>query len=171
MAAYAKEPKSVLANLRESRHFLVDMADHENATDPYTFLRYLGGFLAAFRTVAFRLYGVTENNLGPAARQKLYGEFRNHPIIGFLLERANVELHEDGAVVYRSFRVRVANPHRNEILSSNEWCDKGLILRHVGGWQFKESAMPIIPLCHDGIEAMEGFVREILNCIAVGGAA
>src|SRR6267378_908698 len=100
MTARAKNPERVLDKVRECRFFLVQMADYEELLDSEKFLFCLSAFMSAFR-----LYGVTENRLGEAAKHRLKHQLHGHSEINFLILRTNVELHEDGAVVFQRFTV------------------------------------------------------------------
>jgi len=54
-------PERVFDKVRECRFFLARMADYESAEDIENFLFCLSAFLSAFRSIAYKLYGVTEN--------------------------------------------------------------------------------------------------------------
>lgn len=174
MVAGAKNPDRVLDKAREARFFLVQMADYEQALDTEKFLYCLSAFMSAFRTVAFRLYGVTENLKGTGAKQTLKDQLHGHPEIKFLIERTNVELHEDGAVVFQRYTMQVSDPEpvrwrRDTSRDSNRFRSRfgsryseAVIVRQAAGWQFAGSSKNLIELCHDGIEAMEGFITQVL---------
>lgn len=71
MGEKAKNPDRVFEKARESRFFLERMAEYEKALDIEKFLYYLSAFLSAFRTTAYRLYGVTEDRSGKPASGSL----------------------------------------------------------------------------------------------------
>jgi len=60
----AKNPDRIVEKIYECRYFLALMADYEEKLDAEKLLYCLSAFLSAFRTSAFRLYGVTEHKLG-----------------------------------------------------------------------------------------------------------
>lgn len=174
MVARAKNPDRVLDKVREARFFLVQMAGYEQALDTEKFLYCLSAFMSAFRTIAFRLYGVTENIRGAGAKRILKDQLYGHWEIKFLLERTNVELHEDGVVVFQRYTAQVSSPEPSRWtwgarLDVNRFrshfgsrYSEAVIVRRAAGWQFAGSSKNLIELCHDGVEAMEGFIRQVL---------
>lgn len=174
MVARAKNPDRVLDKVREARFFLVQMASYEQALDTEKFLYCLSAFMSAFRTIAFRLYGVTENLKGPGAKRTLKCQLHGHAEIKFLIERTNVELHEDGVVVFQRYTTQVSSPepsrwrrgspHDGNRFRSNfgSRYSEAVIVRQAAGWQFAGSSQNLIELCHDGIEAMERIIRGVL---------
>ena len=105
----ASIPERVYDQVRECRFFLARMADYESARDTESFLFCLSAFLSAFRSITFRLYGVTEKQRGKAAKVMLWKKLRAHPQIGFLVARSNVEIHEDGVKVWQRYTVSVGD--------------------------------------------------------------
>src|SRR5438046_6943540 len=83
---------SVFDKVRECRFFLARMADYESAEDIENFLFCLSAFLSAFRSIAYKLYGVTEKQRGKTAKITLKKELHTHPQVGFLIGRSNVEV-------------------------------------------------------------------------------
>lgn len=172
MTASAKNPERVLDKVRECHFFLVQMAGYEGAADTEKFLYCLSAFMSAFRTIANRLYGVAENKLGIAVKHALKERLHDHPEIRFLIERTNVELHEDGVVVFQRFSVHpMDNPSRwmrdrfaARYVSRWGWREgRGMVISKQEGWRFAENPKNLIELCHDGLEAIETFIREILT--------
>ena len=117
MVARAKNPDRVLDKVREARFFLVQMASYEQALDTEKFLYCLNAFISAFRTIAFRLYGVTENLSGPGGKRTLKCQLHGHAEIKFPVERTNVELHEDGVVVFQRYTTQVSSPEPSRFRS------------------------------------------------------
>jgi len=169
----AKNPESVFDKARECRYFLVRMAEHELAGKTENFLFCLSAFLSSFRSVAFRLYGVTETQRGPAAKSALRSQLHTHPQIGFLIRKSNVEIHEDGATVRQRYTVTVGDSistkwparwtHQTERWPSrlgsryNETAQTHVV--HTG-WQFEGNQENLIALCHDALNEMESVIRQ-----------
>ncbi len=174
MTARAKNPERVLDKVHECRFFLVQMADHEELLDTEKFLFCLSAFMSAFRTIAFRLYGVTENRLGEASKHRLKDRLHSHSEVNFLIMRTNVELHEDGAVVFQRYTVHASDSvpmvadrfGRDADRFASRFGSRygqGVVIRRAAGWQFAENSKNLIELCHDALEAMEGFIRQVLT--------
>jgi hypothetical protein len=172
--ASARNPERVQDKVREAHFFLVEMANYERAFDTEKFLYCLSAFMSAFRTIAFRLYGVTENLNGSLAKNALRTQLHGHSDIRFLIERTNVELHEDGVVVFQRYHASVAPPEttrwgRDWGRRDERFCSRlgsryseAVVVRQPAGWQFAGSSKNLIELCHDGLEAMEGFIGQVL---------
>lgn len=179
MAARAKNPERVLDKARECRFFLTQMAEYEKAKDTEKFLYCLSAFMSAFRTIAFRLYGVAENRHGIPAKHALKSQLHSNQEIAFLLERTNVELHEDGVVVFQRFTVRAADPSpatrerfAGRFVSRWGWREgQGAVISRLDGWQFAENPKNLVELCHDALEAMEMFIRQVLTAEPSGAQA
>ena len=173
--AGARNPQRVQDKVREARFFLVEMATYERAFDTEKFLYCLSAFMSAFRTIAFRLYGVTENVKGVTAKNALRSQLHGHTHIKFLIERTNVELHEDGVVVFQRYYTAVSSSEtlpwgtnlrrRDERFRSRfgSRYSEAVVVRQPAGWQFAGSSKNLIELCHDALEAMEGFIRQVLG--------
>jgi hypothetical protein len=174
MTANAKNPDRVFDKARECRFFLVQMAEYEKVLDIEKFLYCLSAFLSAFRTTAYRLYGVTENRKGKSASHALQNQLHTHTEIGFLIQRSNVEVHEDGVLVHQRFTVHVTAsiPDRwksNWAPDTDRWPNRftsrfGDVvgIRRALGWQFAGNPKNLIELCHDALNAMEEYARQAL---------
>jgi hypothetical protein len=173
--ANARNPQSVSDKARECRFFLLQMAEYEKQLDTDKFLFCLSAFLSAFRTAAYRLYGVAKTKSGKEASHALQDQLHRHSEIGFLLESANVEVHEDGVVVYHRFRIQ-ASATTPDRWNAPRWAPKpskwqsrftprynkvaGVQL--VEGWQFAGNSKNISELCHDALMALEEIFRRTL---------
>jgi hypothetical protein len=173
MRENAKSPDRVFDKARECRFFLVQMAEYERALDIEKFLYCLSGFLSAFRTITYRLYGVTENRKGKPASRALQNELHSHPEIGFLIQRSNVEVHSDGIVVHQKFTVHVSASIPDRWKSSwapdtDRWPDRfapsndSVEIRRAIGWQFVGNPKNLIELCFDALNAMEEYARQAM---------
>jgi hypothetical protein len=171
MTPRATNPERVLDKVRESRFFLVQMDNHEKALDTEKFLYCLSAFLSAFRTITFRLYGVTEHKHSKEKARLLLSQLKNHPEIGFLMSRRDVEVHEDGAVVFQRFTVHAADPVPQVM---DKYADRfasrfgsryaqGVVIRRAAGWQFAGNPKNLIELGHDALDAIEVFIRQVLT--------
>jgi hypothetical protein len=171
MTASAKTPERMWDKLGECRFFLKKMTESEHAKETQDFLYYLSAFMAAFRTVAYRLYGVTENRSGISAKLALRDKLHGHPEINFLLASTNVELHEDGVMVFPRFTVRSAGPgteaadrFASRFLSRYGWRQgHGVVIEQTGGWQFDGNPKNIHDLCEEALEAIKVFLRQALE--------
>jgi hypothetical protein len=170
----AKNPDRVVDKIYECRFFLAQMADYEGKLDNEKFLFCLSAFMSAFRTAANRLYGVTEHKFGKVASRALRSQLHRHPEIGFLIGRTNVEVHADGAVVYQRYSVEVPDPARSRweprsVRNTDRWRSfsksrfgEPVVIRRAAGWRFAENSKNLIELCHDGLQAMQGFIVPVL---------
>ena len=168
----ASNSAGVRQKQRESRYFLAQMREHENAPDQETFLFTTSAFMSAFRTVANRLCGVRKTTSGTAAGRALMSKLRQEPQVGFLIDRTNLELHGDGAVVLRRYVVERIPGHgrrgrplsRFEPRESRRWPDvHGVVVRRADGWQFIENPKNLIVFCTEALGTMDTVVDEILN--------
>ena len=166
----AKKPEGVHEKVRESRFFLEQVAEYELAQDTQKFLFCLSAFLNAFRTITFRLYGVTEHKHDKATAQQVLRQLNDHPEIGFLIRQRDVEVHEDGALVYERFTLCHADPvpqftdkYTNRFASRfGTRTGQGVVIRHVGGWQFAGNPKNLLELGRDAINAIEVIIRQVL---------
>jgi hypothetical protein len=173
----ARSPQGVFEKLSECRHFLVQMADYESTGDVQKFLYSLSAFLSAFRSIAFRLYGVTGVQHGNAAKRSLQVQLHAHPKIGFLIDRSNVEIHEDGVKVWQRYRVsigdsmnsdwpprwgqrpdRFASPFEPRFHRSVQQP-----VTTVVDWQFDGHSSNLIELCHDALKDMDRIIRQNIS--------
>lgn len=92
-------PDRVHDKLRECRFFLCKAAKHDHAPDAEKFLYYLSAFLSAFRTAIYRL----TKTVGGPRKRVVEAELREHPIIGFVWTRADVETHEGSTRVLKRY--------------------------------------------------------------------
>jgi hypothetical protein len=147
------------------------MAEHENATDHEKFLFNVSAFMSAFRTVAYRLYGVTEKKGGKAAKEALEYRVQNCAQVDFLISRTNLEMHGDGTVVLRKYMLKKIpgqigrRPRtRFESREKSRWPNvHGVRVRQTDGWQFIENPQNLIVFCTEALAAMDTVVEEILS--------
>jgi hypothetical protein len=177
----AKNPARIVEKIYECRFFLTQMADYEEKLDCEKFLYCLSAFLSAFRTVAFRSYGVTEDKFGKSASHALQLQFRNHPEIGFLLSRTNIEVHEDGVIIHQQYTMEVVEkasprwgsrtapePTRWRSLNKSRY-GEAVVVRRATGWQFAGNRKNLIELCRDALAAMQGFVVPVVVTVQSAG--
>jgi hypothetical protein len=169
-------PEGVLEKVGEARYFLARVPDHENDSNEEDFLRSLSAFLNAFRTITFRLKGVTEHKHGKEKADLLYGQLWDHLGIGFLIRQRDVEVHQDGAVVFRRYTIHPGNlvpEFMDKYAHRDKYADQfvsrfgtrtgaGVVIRYVGGWEFKGNPKSLIELGHDALDALEVFIRQAL---------
>jgi hypothetical protein len=159
----ATNPEALAHIVRQSRYFLAQMAEQELAGDTEKFRFHLSAFLFSFRTIAFRLYGITEVRLGEEAKRKLKARLEDHPELAFLFRRRNEEVHGDGPVVWQRIALSVADSISSMINASGPEEDVvGGRTVLIDGWQFDGNSRKVIELCHDNLNVLEKFVREVL---------
>lgn len=171
MTARAKNPERVSDKVRECQFFLAQMAIYEAAPDSEKFLYCLSAFLNSFRTITFRLYGVVENKSGKSAAQNLLRQLRSHLDIGFVMSQRDIEVHEDGVLVFQRFTVHPAAPtsevkgrFASRFVSRWGWREgHGIVIRRAAGWQFERNSKNLIELCHDALEGIKAFIRQALT--------
>jgi hypothetical protein len=168
----AKTPERVYDKIKECQFFVARMADYEQSADsPEHFLYCISAFLSAFRTVAYRLYGVTKTRRGKAAQVALRHQLHAHSQIGFLLSKSNVEIHEDGVRVWQRYNVNIGESMQWRESSrwnrNNDRWSSRVEGRYpvqttvtVKDWQFEGNQSNLIILCHDALAEMENFVRQ-----------
>jgi len=152
------------------------MADHESANETENFLFCVSAFLSAFRSVAYRLYGVTETQRGKAARVALKNHLHTNQKIGFLIGKSNVEIHEDGVTVWQRYTVSVGDSiatkwpsrwsRRRERWSSrfeSRFQETVQTQVTVRDWQFEGNPSNLIMLCHDALDDMGNFIRQNIS--------
>jgi hypothetical protein len=173
----ARNPQRVLDKARECRYFLDEVAEHENAGSIDKFMYSLSAFLKSFRSIAYRLYGVTENQSSHDEMKALESQLNAHWRVGFLIDQANLEVHGDGAVIWRRFNVSVSDdiqerwPSRwsSRFRGGDRWPSR-LISRFrppvrtqaivEADWQFAGKSSSLLDLCGNGLEDIESLVRQ-----------
>jgi hypothetical protein len=177
MKAGARSPQGVFEKHSECRYFLVQMADYESAGDVQKLLYCLSAFLSAFRSIAFRLYGVTEMQHGKTAKRSLRDQLHAHPKIGFLVDRSNVEIHEDGVKVWQRFHVSIGDSTSTDWPSrwnqrTDRWASRFEPRFHqsvqepvttVVDWQFDGYPSNLIELCYDALNDMDSLIRQNIS--------
>ncbi|PYT45012.1 MAG: hypothetical protein DMG45_02765 [Acidobacteria bacterium] len=174
-------PERVFDKVRECRFFLARMADYESAEDIENFLFCLSAFLSAFRSIAYKLYGVTEKQRGKTAKITLKKELHTHPQVGFLIGRSNVEVHADGVKVWQRYNLSIGDSisgawtHDAELFEDqSEMCRPPRFqprfqrsaktqVATVVDWQFEGHQSNLIGLCHDALNEMENFIRQNIS--------
>jgi hypothetical protein len=167
----AKTPERVYDKIKECHFFVARMADYEQSADaPEHFLYCVSAFLSAFRTVAYRLYGVTKTQRGKAAQVALRDHLHAHSQIGFLLSKSNVEIHEDGVRVWQRYKLNIGdsmqwrgssrwNRNNDRWSSQVEGRYPVQTIVTVKDWQFEGNQSNLIILCCDALAGMENFVQ------------
>jgi hypothetical protein len=172
MKEFARTPECVFDKVRECRYYLVQIAEFERVLDTEKFLFSLSAFLSAFRTTAYRLYGVVEFRKGKCAKQSVKGRLHSTPSIEFLLSRGITETHGDGAVVFQRYVVSAANSSGQRPASrwerggdrwrsrfESRWPMPNVKVSQVD-WQFQGSSENLVALCHDALTELESIVRD-----------
>jgi hypothetical protein len=175
MKEFARTPERVFDKVRECRYYLVQIAEFERVLDTEKFLFSLSAFLSAFRTTAYRLYGVVEFRDGKSAKQNLKARLHSTPSIEFLLSKGITETHGDGAVVFHRYTVSTAASPGYRPASRWERCEDRWRSRFESrwpmpnvkvspvDWQFQGSSENLVALCHDALTELESIARVSLG--------
>ena len=173
----ATEPGRVIEKVQECRHRLAEMAEYERAMDQVKFLYALSGYLYAFRTAAYRLFGVVRSTKGPQAGRELRDKMLAHPDIRFLKDMSDLETHGNGAAVWQRYTVNIGTLPGSRWMPRNDRWNYRLGSRFESrfeyppvtttstqavDWQFANRSENLIVLCHDAVLVMEDFIRQSL---------
>jgi len=179
----ATNPQRILDKARECRYFLNEMSEHEKAGDTDKFMFSLSAFLKSFRSIAYRLYGVTENQSDRDQMKALEKRLNDHPHIGFLIDRANLEVHGDGAVIWKRFNISVSDDMqqkwpprlRSRFGDATRWMPRfrsrfepaTVRTQTVAGsdWQFAGNAEGLLELCRNGLDEIEELVKKDISFV------
>src|SRR5258706_3546680 len=171
----ATDPKRVWDKFRDCEHILGEMRVHEEARDTDKLMRSLSAFLSEFRTTTNRLIGVVKNQLGTEASDKLWAQIKAHSEISFLIDRANEEIHGNGALVWPRFRIDGPLPMRERWpsnLSVARWRTERLtpkwptaprVIKKVNDWRFQQRPENIVALCGYALLELENLIRQALG--------
>ena len=173
----ATNARSVYSKLEESRFFLNQMMERANADPPNEFLYCVSGFLQAFRSAVCKLYGYAEMRRDKPATKMLKQQLENHPQIKFFRDLRNMEVHGDGATLFRRYNLHIADSmHR---WGSQRWEKRGdrwttVLTDHypvpsavvVEDWHFEGNSTNLIVLCHDALNELENIVRQNIQLTA-----
>jgi hypothetical protein len=119
--------------------------------------------------------GVVKNQHGKMAGDKLRNQLKSHSKIGFLIDRANEEIHGNGALVWPRFRIDVPLPLRERWPSNlsvarwrtNRWPAKWQkaprVVREVNDWRFQPRPENIVALCGYALLEMDNLIRQVLR--------
>ncbi len=164
----ANDPKQVVYKLNECRYFLDQMGTHDKAGETEKFKYALTAFLQSFRSIGYRLCGVTKNNA-------LLSQLKAHPTIAFLYDKANLEVHGDGPTIWKRFNIQIADnmrehwPTRWRPRFVDRWMaryqsrfNSTLQTQAVMGtdWQFSDHSSNLLTLCRNGFVEMESAVKQ-----------
>ncbi len=95
----ASSPQRVFDKVQECRRALAKMEQIDRAGSEEEFLDALGHFLESFRSICQRFYGVVKKQSGRPLMKALEAQLNAHPRIGFIIDRAILETHGDGATI------------------------------------------------------------------------
>jgi hypothetical protein len=170
----ATDPKRVWDKFRDCQQILCEMRGHEEAKDTDKLMRSLSAFLSEFRTTTNRLIGVVKNQHGEMAGTKLWKQIKTHSEIRFLIDRANEEIHGDGALVWPRFRIDVPLPMRERWPSklsvarwrterwTPKWPTAPRVVKEVNDWRFQQRPENIVALCGHALLELENLIRQAL---------
>lgn len=181
----ASDPQRVLDKLQECRRALARMEQIDRTGSDQEFLDCLGHFLESFRTVSQRFYGVVKKQSGWARMKALEAELNSHPRIGFIIDRAILETHGDGATIWRRFNVSVFDcmqerwPARwsgRRGRGAERWPSRFGSRFHPTAqttvltgrdWQFAERlSTSLLELCRSGLDDLENIIKQNLSVSA-----
>jgi hypothetical protein len=177
----ATNPQRIFDEAKECRYFLNRMTDHEKARTTDEFMFCLGAFLKSFRSIAYRLYGVVEIQRGYGQMKALENQLKTHPRIGVLIDRANLEVHGDGAVIWKRYNVSISDDmqqkHQPRLRSrfgdplrwmprlQSRFQPATVRMQTVVAtdWQFAGNPTSLIELCRNGLDEIEMFVNQSIS--------
>jgi hypothetical protein len=175
----ATNPQRVLDKLVECRKRWEEMAQLERCGHTEQFLHSLSAFLESFRTIANRLYGVVESQSGRSAMKALESQLNRHPQIGFLIDRAILEAHGNGAVIWKRYNISVSETMqkypsrlRSRFGDATRWVrfrsrfEPAVVQTQavVGAdWQFAGNSANLLELCRIGLDEIEELVKKSIS--------
>lgn len=172
--AGATEPVRIDEKAAEARFFIERMKESQQAHNGTVFGYYLSAFLNAFRSTAYRLYGVTRTRNGEAAKTALKKQLHTNPQIGLLLSKSNVEIHENGVVIWQNNKIMVVpkieerwpSRFKDRFHEPERWqarwqsLETKLVFR---GWQFVGEPPNLVELCRGGLQELEKYAQRYTN--------
>jgi hypothetical protein len=129
----------------------------------------LSAFLASFRTSADRLTGAALATKGVSVSAQL-----KSPNIVLLRNRANCELHGDGALVWPRYKVNLSSSpggrfYRDRSRWASRWQSRWRprSLDHIEtqllGWQFDGNTRDLVELCEESLCELETIARSVFQ--------
>ncbi|HKV24659.1 MAG TPA: hypothetical protein VJN93_08725 [Candidatus Acidoferrum sp.] len=175
----ATNPQRVLDKVRECRYFLAEMSAHESAEETDRFWFSLSAFLKSFRSIAYRMYGVTETQTDRDQMKALERQLNAHPRIGFLIDSANLEVHGDGAVIWKRYNISIPESmqkHRPRLSprfgDATRWKRLASPFEPVAvqtqmvvgtDWQFAGNSASLLELCHIALDEIKDLVIKSIS--------
>ena len=175
----ATNPQRVFDKLVECRKRWEEMAHLERSGQTEQFLHSLSAFLESLRTIANRLFGVVESQSGYPKMKALEAQLNSHPQIGFLIDRAILEAHGDGAVIWKRYNIAISETlQKYPSRFSPRFGDATRWVRFrsrfepftvqtqtvVGtDWQFAENSTNLLELCRIGLDEIEELVKKNIS--------
>jgi hypothetical protein len=173
------EPRRVFDKLAEGRKRWEEMSGLERSGQTEEFIHALSAFLECFRTIANRLYGVVETQSGYQAMKALESQLNSHPQIGYVIDRAILESHGDGPVIWRRFNVAVSEslqkyPARlqSRFGEPTRWYRRqsrfepptvGTRAVVSTDWQFAGNSASLLEMCRIALDEIETLVKQNLT--------
>lgn len=158
----ATKPLGITEKFRESRFFLVCMAEYERLADIKKFLFCLSAFLSAFGSIRYRVLGVETESQGETAMFNLEQKLNDHPRIGFLSKLRNVEVHRDGVTVWPLYHLADFTKSTPGPLELHFFPTIPNQVRVIG---FRFGGHPqdqnLIEFCHDTLNDFEEISRQL----------
>ena len=173
----ASDPQRVFDKLQECRRALSQMEQIDRTGSEQEFLDSLGHLLESFRTASQRFYGVVEKQSGRPRMKALEAQLNSHPRIGFIIDRAVLETHGDGAVIWRRFNVSISEDMQGRRPSrwerrTERWPSRFRPRFHptvqthsiVGkDWQFAGRPASLLEFCRNALDDLDSFVKRNLS--------
>ena len=105
----ATTPERVFDKVKECEFFLSLMQVYEQKQELDSFRFCVSAFLCAFRSIAYRLIGVTEHRVGREAKQNVRAMLWACDDIAFLKGTTDLEVHGDGVKIWSRFKISVSD--------------------------------------------------------------
>ncbi len=161
MKSGAKNPSGVLEKINECGFFLDLMSSYEHSGQIKSLLYCLSAFLSAFRSIIFRLSGVTSHPPYVGAKTLLKAYLQAHPQVTFLRDASNVEVHEDGVTVWPQFRLGDYAQGRPGPLELHFFPQMASQVRVVGlRLQNQKSDLHLLEYCRNAVSLLEDFMKK-----------
>jgi hypothetical protein len=172
----ATNPDRVAEKILECRYFLSLMAEHELAMNIEKFMYCVSAYLSSFRTIIYRLAGVTNTCKGKAAQDKLWAQLESREDVWFLKDATDLEVHGDGPKIWQHYTVNVSNSVARG-KSGTRLTSRRFVGRFRGGrfssgnevhqsrgstkhWQFEGHPKNLFELCRTSLDEMEALFRK-----------
>jgi hypothetical protein len=177
----ATDPRRVFDKLTEGRKRWEELARLERSEQAEEFIHSLAGFLECFRAIANRLYGVVETQSGYQTMKALESKLNAHPQIGYLIDRAILESHGDGPLIWKRFNIAVSESMQkysprlqSRFGEPTRWYRRQSRFEPTAvrtqtvvstDWQFAGNPASLVEMCRIGLDEIEALVKQNISVL------